>query len=231
MKNPVRSLIALAIVSSAALVAQAQPAPKIMTVDMAKLYDSHYKTEEQMAKLKGDEQKAQDELDRLNKEGNALVEQYKDLNDQANNPAATAEAKQKAATAAQAKIQDIQKKQNEVQSFTNNTRGSLQQRINTFKTIMIEEITKLASDVAKRKGATLVLDKSGLGLLGVQTIIYSDSAYDITDDVMKEINLSRPAAAPTAPVTTAPSSLAPTPTGSMAMPPETPAITVPGAKK
>jgi outer membrane protein len=239
MKNPARFLLALAIVSSAALVAQAQPAPKIMTVDMAKLYDSHYKTEEQMAKLRGDEQKAQEELDRLNKEGNALVQQFTDLREQTQNPAATAEAKQKAEAAAQAKYQDIQKKQNEVQSFTNNTRGSLQQRINTFKTIMIEEITKLASDVAKRKGATLVFDKSGIGLLGVQTIIYSDAAYDITDDVMKEINLSRPAAAPTAPtapVTTEPSTLAPTTlnrTGAGAVQPETPAITVPGvpAKK
>jgi outer membrane protein len=225
MKNHVRILLALAIVSSAALLAQAQPAPKIMTVDMAKLYDSHYKTEEQMAKLRGDEQKAQEELDRLNKEGNALVEQYKDLSEQANNPATTAEAKQKASAAAQAKLADIQKKQNEVQSFTNNTRGSLQQRVNTFKTIMIEEITKLASDVAKRKGATLVFDKSGVGLLGVQTILYSDPAYDITDDVLKEINLSRPApaaVAPVAPVTTAPAAPAPA---------DTPAITVPGVKK
>ena len=223
MKNPARFLLALAIVSSAALVAQAQPAPKIVTVDMAKLYDSHYKTEEQMAKLRGDEQKAQEELDRLNKEGNALVQQFTDLREQTQNPAATAEAKQKAEAAAQAKYQDIQKKQNEVQSFTNNTRGSLQQRIQTFKTIMIEEITKLASDVAKKKGATLVFDKSGLGLLGVQTILYSDAAYDITDDVMKEINATRPAAAPVAPVTTA----TPAPATPAAV--ETPAITVPGA--
>ena len=225
MKNPARFLLALAIVSSAALVAQAQPAPKIMTVDMAKLYDSHYKTEEQMAKLRGDEQKAQEELDRLNKEGNALVQQFTELREQTQNPAATAEAKQKAEAAAQAKYQDIQKKQNEVQSFTNNTRGSLQQRINTFKTIMIEEITKLASDVAKRKGGTLVLDKSGLGLLGVQTIIYSDPAYDITDDVMKEINLSRPAPAAPAPLP----SVTPTTAPAIPAPTSTPAITVPGA--
>jgi outer membrane protein len=181
-----------------------------------------------MAKLRGDEQKAQEELDRLNKEGNALVQQFTELREQTQNPAATAEAKQKAEAAAQAKYQDIQKKQNEVQSFTNNTRGSLQQRINTFKTIMIEEITKLASDVAKRKGATLVFDKSSPGLTGVLTILYSDPAYDITDDVMKEINLSRPAPAPVAPVapvaptTTAPAAPAAT---------DTPAITVPGVKK
>jgi hypothetical protein len=72
-------------------------------------------------------------------------------------------------------------------------------------------------------------------LLGVQTILYSDAAYDITDEVMKEINLSRPppaAVAPVAPATTAPSALAPTQlerTGATAVQPDSPAITVPGA--
>jgi outer membrane protein len=63
---------------------------------------------------------------------------------------------------------------------------------------MLEEIGKIASDVAKRKGATLLFDKAGPSLIGVSNIIYSDSAYDITDDVMKEINKDRPAGAPTA---------------------------------
>ncbi|MBI5380319.1 MAG: OmpH family outer membrane protein [Opitutae bacterium] len=218
MKNIVRSLLGLAAFSSAVLVAQAQPAPKIMVVDMAKLYDSHYKTEEQNAKLRNDEQKAQEELDKLNKEGNTLVEQYKELADQAQNAAASADAKQKAAAGAQAKLQEIQKKQNEVQSFQANTRNSLQQRINTFKTIMLEELTKLSSDVAKRKGATLLFDKSGPSFIGIPTIVYSDAGFDITDDVLKEINKDRPAApvaAPTAPAAKPAAS-------------DAPAITVPG---
>lgn len=227
MKNPVRILLALAIAASTALVAQAQPAPKIAVVDMAKLYDSHYKTEEQNNKLRGDEAQAQAELDNLNKQGNALVDQYKELSDQANNPAATAEAKQKAAAAAQAKIDEIRRKQAEVQSFQVNTQRSLQQRINTFKTLLLEEITKIATEIAKKKGANILIDKSGPSLIGVPVVIFSDAGFDVTDDVAAEINKGRPAtpavvpgAAPAAAPTAAPAPAA-----------AEPMITVPGAKK
>ncbi|MFM9080588.1 MAG: OmpH family outer membrane protein, partial [Opitutaceae bacterium] len=97
----------------------------------------------------------------MNKEGNALVEEYKTLNEQANSPALSAEAKSKAQNEAQKKLEAIQNKQREVQTFIQNTRNSLGQRLNTFRSLMLEEITKVVSDVAKRKGATLVLDKAG----------------------------------------------------------------------
>lgn len=197
MKKPIQSLLALAAFGATALFAQAQPAPKILVVDMAKLYDGHYKTEEQNAKLRTDEQKAQEELDKLNKEGNSLVEKYKELVDQSNNPAATAEAKSKAQNDAQKLLEEIQRKQREVQSFQANTRNSLQQRIQTFRSLMVEEISKTAVDIAKRKGATILLDKSGPTLIGVSNILYSDSAYDITDEVSKEVNKDRPASAAT----------------------------------
>lgn len=231
MKNPVRSLLAVAAFGAVTLVSQAQPAPKIMVVDMAKLYDSHYKTEEQNAKLRGDEQKAQEELDKLNKDGNALVEQYKELVEQAQNPAATAEAKQKAEAAARQKLEDINRKRNEVESFRVNTTRSLQQRVQNFKTIMLEEISKLATDVAKKKGATLLIDKSGPSLIGVPTLIYTDAGYEITEDVLKEINATRPATpAAAAPAAVAPAAAAPAaaPAGKQA---ESPKITVPGTSK
>ena len=196
MNKSIQSLLALAAFGATALFAQAQPAPKILTVDMAKLYDGHYKTEEQNAKLRGDEQKAQEELDRLNKEGNTLVEKYKELVDQSNNPAATADAKSKAQTESQKLLQDIQRKQGEVQSFQTNTRNSLQQRIQNFRSLMVEEICKTAVEIAKRKGATFLIDKSGPTLIGVSNVLYADASYDITDEVSKEVNKDRPAAAP-----------------------------------
>jgi outer membrane protein len=199
MKKSIQSLLALLAFGATALVAQAQPAPKILVVDMAKLYDGHYKTEEQNAKLRGDEQKAQEELEKLNKEGNSLVEKYKELVDQSKNPAATAEAKSKAETESQRLLQDIQRKQGEVQSFQTNTRNSLQQRIQTFRSMMVEEISKVAVEIAKRKGATLLIDKSGPTLIGVSNILYSDPAYDITDEVSKEVNKDRPATPAAAP--------------------------------
>lgn len=228
MKNPVRSLLAVAAFGAITLISQAQPAPKVMVVDMAKLYDSHYKTEEQNAKLRGDEQKAQEELDKLNKEGNALVEQYKELAEQAQNPAATAEAKQKAEAAARQKLEDINRKRNEVESFRVNTTRSLQQRVQNFKTIMLEEISKLATEVAKKKGATILMDKSGPSLIGVPALIYTDASYEITDEVLKEINATRPATPAAAPAATPAAAPAAAPAQKQG---ESPKITVPGTPK
>jgi len=143
--------------------------------------------------------KAQEEVDKMNKEGNALVEEYKSLNDQSNNPTLTTEAKGKAQAEAQKKLEAIQTKQREVQGFIQNTRNSLGQRLNTFRSLMLEEISKLATEVAKKKGGTVLLDKAGPTGIGISNLIYADAGFDITDDVLKEINKDRPANAPTAP--------------------------------
>ncbi len=199
MKNSLKSLFAVAAFGALALGVTAQPAPKIMVVDMAKLYDTHYKTLEQNAKIQADDQKAQEEVEKMNKEGNALVEEYKSLNDQSQSVALSAEAKSKAQDAAQKKLEQIQTKQREVQTFIQNTRNSLGQRLNTFRSLMLEEISKVAADVGKRKGATLIVDKAGPTGIGISAFIYVDAAYEITEDVLKEINKDRPAGATAAP--------------------------------
>jgi outer membrane protein len=216
MKYSIKSFLAVATLAAFAVGASAQPAVKILVVDMAKLYDTHYKTIEQNAKIQADDQKAQEEVEKMNKEGNALVEEYKGLNDQSNNPALSTEAKAKAQETAQKKLEAIQGKQREVQTFIQNTRNSLSQRLNNFRSIMLEDISKSATEIAKRKGATLLMDKAGPTGIGISNLIFADPAYDITDEVMKEINKDRPAGAPTAPAA------APAASGA------TPAVTVPG---
>ncbi len=217
MHKLLKSFLALAVAGVFTAAVQAQPAPKVFVVDMVKLYDGHYKTEEQNAKLRADQQKAEDELQKLNTEGNALVKQAQDMQEGLKNATLTDAAKAKAQQDLQAKAGEIQNKQNEVNSFRQNTQRSLQQRINTFKQLLLEEISKTAIDIAKKKGATLLFDKSGPSLIGVPTIIYFDSAYDITDEVAKEINKDRPAG----------STAAPAPSSSTAAP----SVSFPGTKK
>ena len=212
----IRTLSVFAAFALSAAIAHAQPAPKLLVVDMAKLYDSHYKTEEQNSKLRTDEQKAQEEIEKMNKDGNVLVDEYKTLSDQSNNPALTADAKAKSQIDAQKKLEEIQRKKNEISTFAQNTQRSLQQRLQTFRSLMLEEISKTATEVAKRKGATLLLDKAGPTLIGVSNVIYADTAYEITDEVMKEINKDRPAVSAVANPAPAAAS------------PEAPKITVPG---
>ena len=224
MKKSIQSLVAVAAIGLTALTTHAQTAPKILVVDLAKLFDTHWKTQEQQAKLQADEAKAQDQLASITKDGNALVEQFKELEEQSKNPTATAEAKAKAQGEAQKKYDEITQKRNEQSSFVQNTRNTLQQRFQTFKTLMIEEITKTAVDIAKKKGATFLVDKSGPTLVGVSNILYFDPTLDITDEVQAELNKDRPATVPAASATAAPAASAAPASG------DSPKITVPGIK-
>lgn len=201
MKNSLRFLLSLCAFGFVATSASAQ-AVRILVVDLAQVYDSHYKTEEQNAKLRTDEQRAQEELEKLNAQGNDLVEEYKELVERAKNPALSETAKTRAEQEAQAKLEEIQRKQNEVQNFRVNTQRSLQQRIKNFRDILLEEISKIAVDVAKARGTNLLIDKSGPSLLGVSSVLYHDPAYDITDAVLAEINKTRPAGMPAATTST-----------------------------
>ena len=221
MKNSLKSLVAIAALAGFSLAAHAQPALKILVVDMAKLYDNHYKTLEYNAKIQSDDQKAQEEVDKMNKAGQTVVDEYKALIEQSNNPALSVDAKSKAQNDAQKKYEDIQRKQQEVQQFIGQTRQSLQQRLQTFRSVMLEEIGKTATDIGKRKGASLLLDKAGPSMIGISNVVYSDPAYEITEEIMKELNKDRPAGSPTA-------ASAPASGNAPAAAPAASAITVPG---
>jgi outer membrane protein len=209
MMKPIHTLLTLGAFGLAAVVAQAQPAPKIAIVDMAKLFDNHYDTLAEKAKLDDATKKAQEQIDQMNKEGDAMVAVYKELDEQSKNPTATADAKSKAAADAQKKGQEIQAKLNDRNNLAQNAKATIQDRIQKFRTMMLEEIAKKVVIVAKNHGATLVLDKSGPTLLGVSPIIYFDPGFDITDEVMAEINKDRPAGAPTSAPASAPSMASP----------------------
>lgn len=193
MNNTLKTLLALALLPAAAIISRAQTSPKILVVDMQQLLQKHYETVAQDAKLKADSEKAQQELDRMNKEGNDLVAQYKELVEQTQNPTTKPEVKAQAEQDAQKKLADIQRKSNEVRTFEQNTQRALQQRVSNFRQVMFQKISKIAIAVAKAKGATLLLDKSGPTLLGIPSVIYADPAMDITDEVLAEINKGKPA--------------------------------------
>jgi len=219
MKTMIRSLLTLAALAVGSTALQAQPALKLIVVDMAKVFDSHYKSEEANAKFRDAEQKAREQAEELNKQGQALVEEYKELAEQAKNALLTPEARTKAEGDAQKKLDEIRRKQEEVQGFRVSTERSLQQRIKTHRDLLLEEISKTVADMAKKQGATLVLDKSGPTLFGIPAIIFADPAFDITEQVIAEVNKDRPPApapapaaatpAPTAPATPAPAPVPP----------------------
>ena len=174
------------------LVGQAQPAVSLMTVNLADAYDGYYKTKEANNKLREAQEKAQEQIEALNQEGNVLVESYQEMVEQSQNSALTEEARRKAGEDSQKKLEEIQVKQAEVTQFGQNTQRALAQRQKTHRDLMFDEITKVVADMAKARNVSVVLDSSGPSVFGAPVLLYGDSAYDVTAELLEILNTDAP---------------------------------------
>jgi outer membrane protein len=156
------------------------------------------------------------------KEGQALAEQYKETVEKAKNTLLTPEARSSAETESGKMLDELQRRQSEINSFRSRSTQVLQKQLNDIRGMLLDEISKRATEMAKSKGATLLVDKSGLSMIGIPAVIYSDAGYDMTDDVMTEINKDRPATPPAATGTTPAANTPKAPAAAA------PSVTVPG---
>lgn len=208
MKTVLRTLISSGAFLAAGLFVHAQDI-KIATVDLEKVFNTHYETIAEQAKLKSANDKARTDMEGLAKDRNDLIDQYKALDEQTKSPVATADAKAKAQSDAQAKLQQIQAKNQELQKFVQDAQQSLGQQWNNFRAVLVDDISKKATNIAKAKGATLLIDKSAPGMTGTQVLLYSDPGFDITQELVDQIAKDKPADMPAAPAASAPAASAP----------------------
>jgi outer membrane protein len=192
-----RKTIAVIALAGLCSIAAAQPALKVVTVDMNRLLKDYYKSADATAKLQEAGKKAEEEIERMNNQGKELIEQFKEMEEQSKSLLLSADARKKAEDDARAKLEEIQRKDAEVKGFAANTQRALQNRMATTMQMLLEEIQTVATDAAKTRGATVLLDTSGPTQLGIPQILYSDASYDITEEVLKEINKDAPPPAET----------------------------------
>jgi outer membrane protein len=219
MKRRFRFALTLALFGCSSLAIPAQPAIKIAVLDLNKIYDTHHETEGFNARLRTDEQAADEEVKKINALGSTLKLQYDELVAQAKNPTLAGAARDEAQSRVQKKGEEIQARLSEALAFRDKTGRGFQDRIKAFHDLLLDEIVMVAAEVAKKKGVTLLVDKAGATVFGASNIIYFDPAYDITDDVIKEIGKTPPASGRSVPPST---TLKPTPSNG------SPMISVPG---
>ncbi len=182
--------LVVAVLACLPFCAVAQPAPKVFTVDMVKAFEGHPQTPTQQAALKADEQKANEKLQGIEREIRSLADKLKEQQTKFDDPTLAAAQKDAIRAEGQRIGQELQAKQSEGQQLMTKTQNELQQRIQKFRAQIVGEIARAAAEVARRKGGTLVYDRGSL--------VYADPAYDITSDVLAELNRggrTQPAAA------------------------------------
>lgn len=89
-------------------------------------------------------------------------------------------------TARSAKEKDYQQKLKDFQRFTKDAEEDLQARDGEFTKKLVEAMSKVVNDYARKNAYTIIFDARNAGML------YADQKADLTDEIIKAFNASNP---------------------------------------
>jgi Skp family chaperone for outer membrane proteins len=161
---------------------------KVGTLDMKAVFDQYFKTKEAEGKINEARTQAKKELDDRLDTFNKAQEEARKLNDEANKPELAEKAKAEKSKALNEKLQELGAMQREIQEFQQTRERQLSEQSVRSRNGLVEEINKVISDKVKAGNYDLVLDKSGQSLNAVNVLIFSKDAFDLTSDVVTELN-------------------------------------------
>jgi Skp family chaperone for outer membrane proteins len=168
--------------------AKAQAQLKIGTIDMKSVFDQYYKTKEQESKINEARTQAKKELDDRMDTFNKAQEEARRLNEEANKPELAEKAKADKVKALQEKLQELEAMQREIREFQQTRERQLSEQSVRSRNSLVEEINKVIQDRVKSGNYDLVFDKSGQSLNAVNVLVHSKDSYDMTADVITELN-------------------------------------------
>jgi outer membrane protein len=192
-----RFLIVLAVASICVLPAAAQT-PKIGIVDLRKVFDNYWKTKQADANLK-------DEAGGLERERKSMLEQFQKSQDEyrkrldsANDAAVSPEERDRRKKGSEDELVKLKELQNNIEQFDRQARTTLNEKQRRMRDNLLVEIKDVVKAKAKAARYTFVLDTAAESLNNTPVVLFNSGENDLTDEILKELNLSAPADAPKA---------------------------------
>jgi Skp family chaperone for outer membrane proteins len=200
MRNCLRTLFpAILLLALASLPAFGQN--KVATVDLKKLFDNYYKT-------KLATQAIQDRASDMDKDYTTMAQdlkkksdQYEQLLESASDPAVSDQERQKRKASANDLLKQLQDNKAAIDQYERQAQMTLADQKQRMRDKILDEIKKVVADKAKSGGYTLVLDTAAETVNGTPSIVFTTGEGDLTDDVLKQLNVAAP---PDLPETTEP---------------------------
>src|SRR5207302_9019804 len=180
--------LALAFMLAFPVVAFAQGALKIGTVDMQRAFKECNKTKDAEAKINDAKNAAKKEYDDRAESYKKALDEINNLNKQLDAPALSADAKTQKAKERDDKISNIKNMEREINEFRQTRERQLQEQALRMREGIVKEITDVVMEKVKANSLDVVFDKSGNSLNGVPVLMYSRDNVDFTNDVIAVLN-------------------------------------------
>lgn len=192
--NVMKRLAGIAAALMFAVAAQAQS--KMAVVDLKKVFDGYWRTKQADTQLK---ERAGD----LEKARNGMVEDYKKANedfkkmlDGLNDPAASAEEKDKRKKDAEKKQMEVRELEQSIRTFDENSRKTIVEMQKRMRESVLRDIRGVVEEKAKVAGYQAVLDTAAESINQTPVVVYTSllgGSDDLSDGVLKALNANAPA--------------------------------------
>jgi Skp family chaperone for outer membrane proteins len=160
---------------------------KVATVDMKKLFNGYYKTKLAQSSLETRKTDLRKEIKDMADGLEKAQTDYKQLLDQANDQALSADERDKRKSAAADKAKEIAGSRSAIEQFQRQAESQLADQSQRMSGNLVTEIQKAVSDKAKAGGFTVVLN-SGSN----EVVVFASDASDITASVLAQLNAGQP---------------------------------------
>lgn len=151
-------------------------------------FDAYYKTAEGMQQLEAARSQLQQQADGITQELQTLSQEIQTLMEEANNPAFSEDAQEAKRSLAEEKRQRGAERQQQMQGM----QQAFQRQTILFRQEIIQDITDVSRSVASAHGANLLMDNSPNPNTGVPPLLAFDDSWDITEEVIAELNKDAP---------------------------------------
>lgn len=190
--------VALLVATTASVSAQpkatAAAAPtKVATVDMKKIFNGYYKTKLAQTSLENRKTELRKEIKDMADGLDKAQADYKQLLEQSNDPALSADERDKRKQSAADKVKEITNSRGAIEQFQRQAESQLADQSQRMSSNLVGEIQKAVADQAKAGGYSMVLNSAS-----AEVVVFASNDNDITTAVLAQVNAGAPIDMPAA---------------------------------
>jgi outer membrane protein len=172
---------------------------RIATVDLGRVFTNYWKTKQAQGVIDEHRQDIEKTGREMMTDFNKAKEDYQKILDSVKDTAISSSERDKRKQSAEDKLKELKEKDDNLAQFDRASRASLEEQLKRTRDNIVADIRIAVSAKAKTDGYTLVLDTAAQSANGTPVILYSvPGDSDLTDAVIKQINMGAPVETPRA---------------------------------
>ena len=191
MKKLFLTLLTAAVFAGIVPVKAADQSLKIAVIDMNRVFQEYNKTKINEAKLKKQAEIYKEYSTQLAQSLAKLRQEFVKLRDDSQNMVYTAAERENRRMNAQEKYRQAAAKEAELREYNRERQRQLRDEYEKLRSSILADISNVVSAKCLAEGYGLVLDKSGRSLNNIPLVVYSSKMLDITESVIKTLNMGQ----------------------------------------